>query len=262
MTPQLMFYDVAPNVTAFSSTRVGGYSTGNYGAFNINEFCGDNVETIEKNKIALCSYLGITVSQLVYPHQVHDVQCRVVDHDFMNPSSKAKQSHLEGVDALITAEKNVCIGVSTADCVPIILFDSHQQVAAVVHAGWRGTVKNIVGHVLSIIREKFHVEMSGVKAVIGPSISVNAFEVGQEVFDTFSVAGFPMDEISMKKEGRWHIDLWKANQWQMLNNGINKNNIHVSGICTYDNVEKFFSARRLTINSGRILSGIMIKDEE
>jgi YfiH family protein len=146
--------------------------------------------------------------------------------------------------------------------VPIILFDSHQQVAAVVHAGWRGTVKNIVGHVLSIIREKFHVEMSGVKAVIGPSISVNAFEVGQEVFDTFSVAGFPMDEISMKKEGRWHIDLWKANQWQMLNNGINKNNIHVSGICTYDNVENFFSARRLTINSGRILSGIMIKDEE
>jgi len=262
MTPHLLYYNIAPGIIAFSTMRYEGYSEGNYGAFNINEYCGDNAEHITKNKSILCNLLGITKTQLICPHQVHDVQCRIIDSNFINLAAGERKQLLEGVDALITAEKNVCIGVSTADCVPVILYDKCQHIAAVIHAGWRGTVKNIVGRVLSIMRDKFSVLMMNVKAIIGPSISVDAFEVGQEVYDTFSAVGFPMDAISMRKEGKWHIDLWRANQWLMLNNGMNKNNIHISGLCTYDNVDKFFSARRLTINSGRILSGIMIKDDE
>ena len=96
-------------------------------------------------------------------------------------------------------------------------------------------------------------------ACIGPGISVEAFEVGDEVWKQFAEAGFDMDRIA-RREDKWHIDLWEANRWLLLNEGVLPYHIEVSGICTWTQHMDFFSARRQGIASGRILSGIMIKD--
>ena len=96
------------------------------------------------------------------------------------------------------------------------------------------------------------------KAVIGPGISLKNFEVGDEVYEDFSMNGFPMDCISQHKK-KWHIDLKECNRLQLLSEGIHEENIEVCDICTFDNTADFFSARRLGIASGRILTGILIK---
>ena len=141
--PRLTYYQLGEGVTAFSSTRHGGSSQGNYGEFNVNRYCGDDPEAIARNRKALCKELGIRDSRLVMPHQVHGTGISQIGKTFFLLSEDIRSTALEGVDALITDVKDVCIGVSTADCIPIIIYDPQHQAAGVVHSGWRGTVANI-----------------------------------------------------------------------------------------------------------------------
>lgn len=97
------------------------------------------------------------------------------------------------------------------------------------------------------------------KCCIGPGISKDNFEVGDEVYEEFAGAGFDMSRISDRHD-KWHIDLWKCNSLQLESAGVVSANIHVSGICTYSNCDDYFSARRLGIASGRIFTGIILRN--
>lgn len=132
---------------------------------------------------------------------------------------------------------------------------------AAVHAGWKGTVQHIVSSVMEHMSRNFGTRGADVVACIGPSISFESFEVGDEVYEAFKESGFDMSIISTKKRktGKHHIDLWEANRSELLYAGIPAGQIEVAGICTYIHQDDFFSARRLGIDSGRILSGIMIR---
>ena len=118
--PQLTYYDIAEGVTAFSSTRHGGYSQGNHGEFNVNLFCSDDPEDIAENRKALCRMLKIPVDRLIMPHQVHQTGIVQIGKTFLRLSDEVRRDVLEGIDALMTNLPGVCIGVSTADCIPII----------------------------------------------------------------------------------------------------------------------------------------------
>lgn len=246
-------------VFAFHTTRHGGYSSGNYGQMNCTHYCGDETESVMRNRRLLLETLPCRIDRLVIPHQTHGNEVLVADKDFLSSGEKKQTEALYGIDALITSCRNVCLCVSTADCVPLLLY-SPSGVVAAVHAGWRGTVSKIVCRTLEVIERDFGCRMSEVKAFIGPSISVAAFEVGDEVCDEFSIAGFDMDSVSFRNEetGKFHIDLWEANRSLMVLSGMDRNNIYCSGVCTWSNYEDVFSARRLGINSGRILSGIVL----
>ena len=163
---------------------------------------------------------------------------------------------LEGVDAMVSDMEQVCLCISTADCIPVRCYDIRRKVIAAIHAGWRGTVKRIVEKTLDKMAALYGTKGEDVQAYIGPGISLNAFEVGDEVYEAFEAAGFDMACIARRDE-KWHLDLWEANRIQLLSKGVKKENVEVTGICTYQNYTDFFSARRLGIRSGRILSGIM-----
>jgi hypothetical protein len=254
MTPQLTYYDLGPRVVAFSTTRHGGVSTGSYGTFNINGYCGDQPEAVAENRRLLATELPVAdVMHIVLPHQVHDSVVKIIDE-----ASLGRQDMLEGVDALVTRQTGVCIGVSTADCIPIIIYDPLHHCAAAVHAGWRGTVRRIVERTVRLMEDAFQSDCSQMRAVIGPGISLKNFEVGQEVYDEFLSAGFPMERIAARY-GKWHIDLPLCNRLQLENTGVRPENIDDAGICTYDRVDDYFSARRLGIVSGRIYTGIVLK---
>ena len=254
MTPQLTYYDLGPSVTAFSTTRHGGVSTGSYGTFNINGYCGDQPEAVAENRRLLAAALPVAdVRHIILPHQVHDSVVKAIDE-----ASLGRQDLLEGVDALMTRQTGVCIGVSTADCIPIIIYDPLQHCAAAVHAGWRGTVKRIVEKTVGLMVTDFGSDSSELRAVIGPGISLKNFEVGQEVYDEFQSAGFPMERIAVA-HAKWHIDLPLCNRLQLESAGVRAENIDEAEICTYDRVDDYFSARRLGIGSGRIYTGIVLK---
>lgn len=259
ISPVLTYYDMVPEVTAFSSTRHGGVSRGSYAELNVNRWCGDNPEAVASNRAALCQQLGISESRLVIPHQVHGTVTRIIADDFFPLSANSKDTLLEGADAVMTNIPGVCVGVSTADCIPILLYDGEHRACCAVHAGWRGTVARIAEKAIREMAAAFGTRPQALKAVIGPGISLENFEVGDEVYSEFERAGFDMEPISRRYD-KWHIDLWACNQRQLERTGVAHGNIRIAGVCTFAHADKYFSARRLGTESGRILSGIMIKD--
>ena len=245
------------DIFCFSTTRHGGYSEGAYASFNCNGYCGDREETVERNRELLCGLLPQRPENLVIPHQIHGTEVRVIDEAFLRLPASKRTMALEGVDALVTNIPGQCLCISTADCIPVLCYDRHLRVAAAVHAGWRGTVARIVEKTLDRMREVYGTRAEDIVACIGPGISLDAFEVGDEVFEAFRDAGFPMDRIA-RRLSKWHLDLWEANRLQLLERGVPEAQVSVSGLCTYRLNETFFSARRQGIRSGRILSGILL----
>lgn len=249
-----------PNISCFVTTRVGGSSKGSYSSFNCSPFCGDEEKHVLRNQQLLCAGLLQEPLQLIIPLQVHDTEICVVDRTFLSNSAQTQCEKLNGIDAVITAEPGYCVCVSTADCVPLLLYDQKRNVVAAVHAGWRGTVNHIVSKTLEVMHKQYGTIGNDVYVAIGPSISPDVFEVGIEVYDTFEQGGFNMPRISSWKpeKQKYHIDLWEANRIQLHAFGIPDTQIECAGVCTYTAHDTFFSARRLGIKSGRILSGIMI----
>jgi YfiH family protein len=146
----------------------------------------------------------------------------------------------------------------------VLLHDAKRNVIAAIHAGWRGTVAGIVKRSIKVMEHRYNSCASDIRAIIAPGISIDAFEVGDEVYEEFCKAGFAMQQIAKRyptTDGgeKWHIDLWEANSLLLQQCGIARENIHIAGVCTYKNHNDFFSARRLGIKSGRIFSGILLK---
>ena len=261
--PKLDYYDMGSHVMAFSTTRHGGHSIGNYSAFNINRHCGDSDVCIRKNRKALCSLLGISDDRLLMPHQVHLTKTARIDEAMLSLSEEQRRVALEGYDALMTDLRGVCIGVSTADCIPLLLCDEPHHAICAIHAGWRGTVARIVEKTISEMKTAYCTCPEHIKAQIGPGIHLDSFEVGDEVYAAFADAGFDMSSISRRQRNalslqeKWHINLPLCNRQQLLASGVLPASIAVSPICTYQCCSDYFSARRLGINSGRIFTGIM-----
>ena len=254
-------YVIGTNARAFSTMR--GEGSGNYGGFNITHYCGDTAEHVKECRMLLCNELGIEDCNLVLPRQTHGDRIIAIDDIFMLMTKEEQERMLYGVDAIMTELPRTCIGVSTADCIPVLLHDTERHVIAAIHAGWRGTVAGIVRNSINAMSLRYGSEPCGIRAVIAPGISLEAFEVGNEVYAAFERAGFPMERIAARypagDEGeKWHIDLWEANRIQLTECGIPAENIHVAGICTFASHKEFFSARRLGIDSGRIFNGIML----
>ena len=238
------------NIFGFSTTRHGGCGEGAYATFNCTHYCGDSPEHVKTNLESLAALLPERPRVIVVPRQTHTTNVRVITDV---PTSE----ELQDVDAVVTHLKDFCLCVSTADCVPVLLYDKEKQVIAAIHAGWRGTVGRIVEKTIEVMRIQYGTEGKDLVACIGPSISLESFEVGDEVYAAFEEAGFDMARIARRYK-KWHLDLWEANRVQLLANGVLPEHIEVARICTFQRHEDFFSARRLGIKSGRILSGIML----
>ncbi len=255
-------YNISANVVALSTKRHLRISNP-YSSFNLNPYCGDNPEKVARSREWFCERIGVSPDRLVMPHQVHGVEVRSVDNSFFSLSDNGRARCLEGVDALTTDLPNVFISVSTADCIPVLIYDERTRAMAAIHAGWRGTVQNIVGVTLRRMTDVYGTSPSDCHAVIGPGISLDSFEVGDEVYEAFRAQGFDMEQVARRypstdnATGKWHIDLWEANRLQLLDSGVPSAQVQVAGICTYKNVDSYFSARRLGIASGRITTGIM-----
>lgn len=256
-TTDLHTYALDDSVTSFSTTRHGGVSQGTFGELNINPFCGDTAEHVRENRSILCHTLGIDDSSLLLPHQVHGVESRDIAAEFLSLPAAVQRQLLEGVDCLMTDVKGICIGVSTADCIPVLLYDPVHHASAAVHAGWRGTLARIVRKAVRDMKVCYQSNPADLLAVIGPGISLDSFEVGQEVYDQFAGAGFNMGAIA-RMDKKWHIDLPASNRLQLEAVGVQPGHIQDCGICTFRNSDQFFSARKLGTESGRIYTGMIM----
>lgn len=196
---------------------------------------------------------------VVTGHQVHGTRVAVVT----NPETSREE--LEGYDALMTNVKGCAIGVRTADCIPVLLFDPANGAVAAIHSGWRGTLNRISQKTIFKMKELYGTDPSDLLAVIGPGICHKCFQVGEEVVHAFKENGIdinpiytwdgPKQEGSMK--GGHHLDLIEENRILLVESGVKPESIRVSGICTYED-ERFFSARREGNECGRIINSIRL----
>ena len=138
----------------------------------------------------VCSTWTSTTSQLLLPHQTHTNRVALVDEALMETERSERNRHLRDIDALVTALPRVCIGISTADCVPVLLYDPKHRVIGAAHAGWRGMVSHILVHTIERMRT-LGTHPRDLRAVVGPCIGPDSFEVGEEVVDAFLQAKFP-----------------------------------------------------------------------
>lgn len=183
------------DISHFTTTRHGGVSTGTYASMNPGVYTEDDPGFIRKNLELLSDAVGISLENMVIPHQTHEDRVLAIDASFLSLNDKERKLRLEGVDALVTNVPDVCVAVSTADCVPVLLYAPDRKVVAAVHAGWRGTVLHIARKAASLMIEAYDCDPTQLVAGIGPSISQAAFEVGEEVVKAFQMAGFPMERI-------------------------------------------------------------------
>lgn len=222
------------------------------------------------------------------PHQTHTDKILNVSDEFFDLPGNIRQLLLQGIDAVITRSRYTILGVSTADCIPVIVYDPVHHAAAAIHAGWKGTVRRIVQKVINEMHLAFRTNAEDCLAVIGPGISLDSFEVGAEVVDAFVEAGLidgdtdPMRENALLSyyrrngdtftkitaaedipTGKPHLNLKRINLHQLLKAGLRSENITISPIDTFTNPD-FFSARREQApggeKCGRMLTGFVLAD--
>ena len=218
--------------------------------FTLSFSSSPNKEEIRHNRGILAAALGIPDNHLYFPSQVHKTRTvRVTD--------ETSRDELMETDALITDRRGFCIAVMSADCVPVLLYDKRNNAVAAVHSGWRGTVARILKKTLQTMKRDFGTKGEDLIAGIGPSVSQESYEVGQEVMHEVSNAfGSESGLMIPQSNNKAKLDLWKANKLQLLEFGVRESNIEISDLCTIKNNNHFFSARKG--DAGRFAAGIVL----
>ena len=178
---------------------------------------------------------GFNYDNIVYNTQVHGADVRIVESgdDFTENGKEA--------DGLITNLRNTPLLIFTADCVPVVFYDKKQGVVALAHAGWRGTYGNIAGEMVDIMTDKYGCEVVDIKTIIGPSVSVDNYEVSYDLIEKFSA--LEVQGYYKEVDGKYYLDLWKLNKELLKKCGILEDNIKIIDFCTVRDNDKFFSYR-------------------
>ena len=239
------------NIIHFSTTRLGGSSSGKLESLNLGYTVNDNPRNVSSNLNHLANTFGFEKTQLVSPKQTHSVNIGIV---------KTQNDIFQDTDALITNSPGICIFIRTADCVPILLYDPIQYAAAAIHSGWKSTIQEISKYTVELMQKEFGTNPNDIIAGIGPSIGPKVYEVGPEVMNQFDKSfGSNFCSAPIINSEKGFLNLWKANKQILLDSGIPGNQIEIVEICTYSNPELFYSARRDGIKTGRLASGIILK---
>lgn len=155
-----------------------------------------------------------------------------------------KEPDYEEIDGLITNEPGLILCTSFADCVPLYFVDPKKQAIGLAHSGWRGTVNRMGARLIEEMKRQFGSNPGDLLVAVGPSICVDCYEVGEDVAGEFQKA-FP-DTVVLQKgkqEGKYQLDLWKANEQLLLDAGIRKEHLEITDLCTCCNQELLFSHR-------------------
>lgn len=236
-------------------TRHGGVSQGIYATLNCGLGSADRRAAVAENRARVASEMGVAPDRFVTPYQIHSANVIVAEEPW-RPGSEAPRA-----DAVVTKRERLAVGVSTADCAPVLFADAEARVVAAAHAGWRGALAGVIENTIKAM-ERLGAERGNIAAAIGPTISQSAYEVGTEFMDRFLAADPGNARFFGAGSGeRPHFDLSGFVHAGLKDAGIGA--VHDSGVCTYDDEARFYSYRRATHRCepdyGRQLSVIVLR---
>jgi len=237
------------------STRNGGVSRPPYNSLNLGLNTEDQLAQVEGNRSTFARAFDVPPHQLLTVKQVHGTDLLLIDEP--NPDLSHFLS-LE-VDAIVTNQAGIMIGVLVADCFPVLIWDGEKKVAAAVHVGWRGAAKGILGKVVAAMVRNFSCSAEQLKAAIGPGIGAHKYEVDRPVRDAFRQgAGFWNEISSETRLGHWQLDIALSCRLQLEQAGLRETDIETAKECTCCHPELFFSYRRDQGKTGRQLGFLLI----
>jgi len=226
--------------------RTGGVSSSPYDALNLGLSTKDHPDNVLQNRRLVAERLGFDLSSLAIAGQVHGSEVLTVSAGGLFP----------GFDALVTDQAGVLLCISAADCAAVLFWDNETGVLGACHAGWRGCVGGVIQNTVSAMRALGAVE-AGIRAYVSPCLSLESFEVGEEVAAQFESQSFEASRVVRKQEWqRPHVDLPGAIKDQLRTAGISGDRMEVSGRCTLIERDVFFSHRGHDGATGRMMGMI------
>lgn len=237
-------------------TRLGGVSQGPFRSLNFDTRGGDSRENVLQNTKILAEAMELDPEKIFLANQVHGDQVLILEED---PAGCVSKYHHLDYDAIVTQQKGVAIGVLTADCLPIMLYDPKREVIGIVHVGWRGTCLNVVGNVIAKLKKAFQVDPQDLIVGLGPSIGECCYEVDIKVVRSIKNSTSRWKEfIKPLKANRYTLDLVGLNVHQLLQADVPQGNIVRVNACTACNSKIFFSHRASKGKTGRQLNLIQL----
>lgn len=251
-----MTWDVfdAARVQAACSTRDGGVSTGRFATLNLGFHVGDDRDAVVENRHRIAGAMGTSLDDFVFCQQVHDRAVAVVDDTFRGRGALSADDAVPASDAVVTRSPGLVLAVLVADCVPIVLHDPVTRTLALVHAGWRGTVRGVTPAAVQEM-SRLGCDPTTIVALIGPAISPDVYQVGDDVADAARAAfGGAIDAgphriLRPDGTGRYLFDLTAAARRQLTDAGLSAGNIHDSDLATGPDTP--FYSHRLEGPTGR-----------
>lgn len=264
--PYLMFPALAGTgiVRHGFSTKLGGVSQGSCATMNLSFERGDDPKAVRENYRRIASSIGFSVDDLVFSKQTHTTNIRLVTEKDRGAGYSRPVGYTD-VDGLITNIPNLVLTTFYADCVPLYFVDPARRVIALVHSGWRGTVGKIGDKAVRMMREHFGSDPADILAAVGPSIGQECYEVSRDVVDAFrdEFTEAQMSELAEQKEnGKYQLDLWKANQIILREAGIRKEHLFTAGICTCCQKDWLFSHRATNGKRGNLAAFLELLPEQ
>ena len=253
-------------VTQGFSTRLGGVSEGDYSSMNVSFTRGDREEAVRENYRRLGEAIGFDCESLVCSDQTHTTNIRRVEKEDAG-KGVTKEKDYRDVDGLITNVPGLILGTFYADCVPLLFVDPVHHAIGCSHSGWRGTVGEMGKKTVEAMREAYGSCPEDIFAAIGPSICQDCYEVGKDVAEPFEklFSQERYQDVSMKNiltekvNGKYQLDLWRANEAILLGAGILKEHLSMTDICTCCNPGYLFSHRASKGKRGNLAAFLMLK---
>lgn len=244
------------------STKLGGVSQGKFATLNFTFTRGDNPDHVMENYRRMAAVLGVDEKRMVLSYQTHTTNVRLVTETDAGKGI-GKERDYKDIDGLITNVPGITLVTFFADCVPLYFLDPVHKAIGLSHSGWRGTVSCMGAVTIDKMKEAFGTRAEDLLVCIGPSICGDCYEVGEEVALEFKKA-FAKENwnqiLREKDNGKFLLDLWKANEILLKDAGVKPEHIQTTDICTHCNSDYLFSHRTCGNERGNLAAFLSLKE--
>lgn len=244
------------------STRLGGVSQGCYASMNLSFTRGDDEAAVRENYRRIAKSIGVKCENMVLSQQTHTTNVRVVTEKDKGKGI-VKPLDYTDVDGMVTNIHGICLVTFYADCVPLYFVDPVQKAIGLSHSGWRGTVGKIGKETIRKMEEQYGSDPKDILAAVGPSICKDCYEVSEDVILEFQKnfkERYWKDLFYRKENGKYQLDLWKANEIIFKESGILSEHIAVTNVCTHCNSEILYSHRTSGDRRGNLAAFLALKE--
>ena len=244
------------------STRLGGVSQGCYASMNLSFTRGDDEAAVRENYHRIAKSIGVKCENMVLSQQTHTTNVRVVTEKDKGKGI-VKPLDYTDVDGMVTNIHGICLVTFYADCVPLYFVDPVQKAIGLSHSGWRGTVGKIGKETIRKMEEQYGSDPKDILAAVGPSIWKDFYEVSEDVILEFQKnfkERYWKDLFYRKENGKYQLDLWKANEIIFKESGILPEHIAVTNVCTHCNSEILYSHRTSGDRRGNLAAFLALKE--